>query len=106
MGGLGIVDPYIHMGVSKLASFLTNTWLQTPTGLLMEIALDDIMLLELGLASPLVLQKVKEGLQYMTTPSWIWHMLSFAIEHEIHVPLDTSSHTISAKCHMMEQLWS
>jgi Endonuclease/Exonuclease/phosphatase family./Reverse transcriptase (RNA-dependent DNA polymerase). len=95
LGGLGILDPYVHMGVAKIASFLTNTWLQTPTGILMDTALDDI-LLEFGLASPLTRHKVQQGLLYATTPSWIRHMLSFTVEHEIYIALDTS-HTISAK---------
>jgi hypothetical protein len=87
IGGLGILHPHLYMGVSMITAFLTNTWLQTPTGLLM---------VELGLSTLLTVPKFKGGLQYATTPSRIRHILSFAVEHDIHIALPTSL-TLTAK---------
>jgi hypothetical protein len=40
-GGLGILDPYFHMGVSHITTLLTHKWKGTPTGTLLEVAIDD-----------------------------------------------------------------
>jgi len=88
MGGLGLTDPYVQMGVRKLESFITNTWQKTPTGTLMEIAIDDLML-EIGMQSPFTsLRLLKKGLEYITTISWIRSMCTFMLEHDILVEMD------------------
>jgi hypothetical protein len=84
MGGLGIIDPYTHMGVSQITTFISNTWQQTPTGKLLETALDDLAL-ELGLSTPWNTEYLKKGLKYATTPSWIQHLVRFSLEHEIKI---------------------
>ena len=82
MGGLGIVDPYIHMGVSQIENFITNTWKKTPTGLLQEITLEDFAL-ELGLSMPWIQANLERGMTYATSKSWIRHMVKFALDHNI-----------------------
>jgi hypothetical protein len=78
------------MGAQQVESFMMNTWLQTPTGNLMEIAMDDIML-EMGIRSPLASHHVlKKGLAYTSTPSWIRHLLLFMGEHGITFEPDTA----------------
>lgn len=88
MGGLGLMDPYIRMGVGQIESFVTNRWLKTPTGALLEIALDDITL-EMGLRSPFSsLACLKRGLGYSMTSSWIKHMLTFLVDNCISINLE------------------
>jgi hypothetical protein len=82
MGGLGIIDPYIHMGVSHLENFVSNTWQQTPTGALLEMALDDFTM-ELGLSTPWTLERLHKGLGYVKTKSWFRHMVQFCVEQSI-----------------------
>jgi hypothetical protein len=89
MGGLGLMDPYVHMGVRQVESLLTNTWLKTPTGILMEIALDDISM-EMGLRSPFQsITTLKKGLAYTVKSSWIHHLLTFTIENGIDIEMHT-----------------
>jgi hypothetical protein len=88
MGGLDMMDPYLHMGVSQIESFVSNTWKQNPTGKLMEIALEDLEL-ELGMYQPFDNHKLKIGLQFATTSSWIKHILTFMVEHGIHTTMGT-----------------
>jgi len=89
MGGLGFRDPYIHMGVSQIESLISNTWKQNPTGKLMDIALDDLVM-ELGLLHPLHPQTLKLGLQYATTDSWIKHVMQFMLDHQITIQTNTN----------------
>jgi hypothetical protein len=89
MGGLGIVDPYIHMGVSQIENFISNTWQKTPTGILQEISLDDFAL-ELGVAVPWTHEALQTGLKYAMTNSWIRHMVKFSLEFDIKIDFRTS----------------
>lgn len=86
MGGLGIIDPNTYMGVSQIATFISNTWQKTPTGMLLEIALDDLAL-ELGISTPWNQEYLKTSLTYATTSSWIHHMVQFSIEKDIKIDL-------------------
>lgn len=62
MGGLGLMDTYIQLGTRQIESFLTNTWQKTPTGMLIELAVDEIML-EMGVQSPIASKAtLKKGL--------------------------------------------
>jgi hypothetical protein len=72
MGGLGLLDPYIHMGVSKIENFISNTWQKTPTGTLLEVTIDDLAL-ELGLHTPWDQEQLYIGMLYARTHSWIRH---------------------------------
>jgi hypothetical protein len=49
-GGLGIMDPYIHMGASHITALITHRWQGTPTGKLLDVTIDDLAL-EMGIAS-------------------------------------------------------
>jgi hypothetical protein len=84
MGGLGIVDPYIQMGVGKVVYFLSNTWQRTPTGILQEITLDDFTL-ELGLNMPWSKDLLKKGMKYVTGNTWIYDMVAFCTKQEIDI---------------------
>jgi hypothetical protein len=84
MGGLGLLDPYIHMGVSKIENFISNTWQRTPTGILQEIVLDDFAL-ELGISSPWTVDRLRKGVLYAVTDSWIRYMVRFALEQKVNV---------------------
>jgi hypothetical protein len=86
IGGLGILDPYIRMGTSQIETLITNTWLKTPTGILLEIALDDIIL-EMGVTTALTPTNIEVGLKYACTHSWIRHVLQFAVDFNIAVDL-------------------
>jgi hypothetical protein len=35
-GGLGIIDPYFHMGISHIVTMVTQRWKKSPTGHLIE----------------------------------------------------------------------
>jgi hypothetical protein len=88
MGGLGLMDPYLRMGIGQIESFISNRWLRTPTGTLFEIALDDIAL-EMGLQDPFSSRaRLKQGLGYITTPSWIKHMFTFAADNNIMINVE------------------
>jgi hypothetical protein len=84
-GGLGLMDPYIHMGVSHVTALITHRWQGTPTGKLLDMAIDDLVL-EMGIASwqP---EKVKKGLTYATSSTWIRHTFQFAIDNNIEIRL-------------------
>jgi hypothetical protein len=62
-------------------------WLGTPTGLLLEIALDDIAL-ELGLADTWSAASLTIGLVYAQTQSWIRNLLQFTVDNSIELILD------------------
>lgn len=83
-GGIGIVDPYIHMGTSQIATFHSNIWQQTPTGRLLEIAIDDLAL-ELGLPIPWTTEHLVKGMKYASTTSWIRHMVRFSLDNDIQI---------------------
>jgi hypothetical protein len=74
MGSLGMIDPYIHMGVSQIETLVTNSWKGTLTGQLIAITLDDIAL-EMGLCNLWQLDSLCQGLLYSSTKSWICHIL-------------------------------
>jgi hypothetical protein len=87
MGGLGLMDPYLRMGVEQVETFISNRWLKTPTGTLLDITLDDLVL-EMGIQSPFSsLGILKKGLRYASTPSWIKHMLAFTVDNNISLQL-------------------
>jgi hypothetical protein len=86
-GGLGLIDPYIHMGVSQVETLITNLWRDTPTGRLLAITLEDIAL-EMGLSSPWQEHSLRQGLTYASTKSWIHHVLQFTLEYNISLQLD------------------
>jgi hypothetical protein len=68
------------MGVSQIEMLMTNFWQQTPTRILIRIALDDI-LLEIGIISQLTKERI--GLKYVTMTSWIKHVLWFIVDYHI-----------------------
>jgi hypothetical protein len=85
-GGLGLLDAYIHLGVSKVKTLLlTNIWQRTPTGMLLEMALDD---LEIGLPNTWQSTSLQLGLLYVRTHTWIRHLLQFTVESKIELKLD------------------
>jgi hypothetical protein len=47
-GGLGILDLFYHQGTTQIASMVSNIWANNPTGKLMRIALEDVVM-EMGL---------------------------------------------------------
>lgn len=84
-GGLGIIDPYIYMGVSQVVTFISNVWQMTPTGLILEIVVDDFAL-EMGITMTWSADKPEKGLTYAITPScWIRHMIQFSLEQGIQI---------------------
>jgi hypothetical protein len=74
-GGLGIMDLFYHQGTSQVASLVSNMWAQNPTGKLMYVAMEDIMM-EMGLHQATG-RWLKYGLTYATTDSCIKHVLAF-----------------------------
>jgi hypothetical protein len=86
-GGLGILDAYTHMGASKVDTLVSNIWKGTPTGRLLELALEDLAL-EIGLQDPWQLHTLKQGLKYATTPSWIRHLFEFTTTNNIYIHLN------------------
>ena len=103
LGGLGIVDPYVHMGVSHIEALVTHHWKGTPTGKLLDIALDDLAL-ELGLSHPWQQDQLKRGLPYASTSSWIKHTFQFALDHDIHIKIGNPQFTPNREheCTIME----
>jgi exonuclease III len=90
MNGLGLMDPYIKMGVGQLETYISNTWTQTPTGQLLEVVMDDV-LMEMGLQSPFDSSVVlKRGLTYATTSSWIRHLMQFIVDNDITIKTDVT----------------
>jgi hypothetical protein len=87
MGGLGIIDPYLHMGVSHIATLITQRWKGSPTGVLLDITLDDLAL-EMGLPSPWQPAQLRKGLFYISTLSWIRHTMQFTLDFQITIHLE------------------
>lgn len=85
-GGLGIIDPYLHMGASQVETLVSSIWEGTPTGRLLEIALEDIAM-GIGLTNTWDLETLKKGLLYTTTPSWIRHLFAFTTSNNIEVQI-------------------
>jgi hypothetical protein len=86
-GGLGIIDLYLHMGVSRIEALVSHLWQRTPTGHLLEVVLDDLGL-ELGLSKdPWHPDQLSKSLQYTTAHTWIHHTLQFALDHNIFIHL-------------------
>jgi exonuclease III len=81
-GGLGLLDAYTHMGVSQVETLISHMWQKTPTGRLLEMALEDIAL-ELGLVNTWQPTVLKRGLEYASTTTWIRHVLRFTVENNI-----------------------
>jgi Reverse transcriptase (RNA-dependent DNA polymerase). len=80
-GGLGILDLYLYQGTSQIANLVSSVWAGTPTGKLLQIAIDDFFL-EMGLQS-LTPRNLERGLKYATTTSWIRHVFGFMVEKNI-----------------------
>lgn len=92
MGGLGVIDPFLHMGISQIITLATHTWKRSPTGQLLDTALDDLAL-EMGLPQPWRHDILSQGLQYTTKQTWIHHTFQFAVTHDIHLRLNEPSFT-------------
>lgn len=88
-GGLGLLDAYIHMGTSQVDTLISHIWQKTPTGLLLEMALEDIAL-ELGLPDTWHPQVLQQGLKYARTPTWVRHVMQFTVDHNISIQLETN----------------
>jgi hypothetical protein len=86
-GRLGIIDMYCYSGVSQIETLISNLWQGTPTGKLLNIALDDTAL-ELGMSDTWHIDNLKHGLLYATNKSWIQHVLEFTVENNICLHLD------------------
>ena len=86
-GGLGLIDPYLHMGISQVETLITHLWKGTPTGRLIAISLEDIAL-EIGLSTLWKPDAIRQGLLYSSTNSWIRHVLQFTLDHNISIHLD------------------
>ena len=72
-GGLGILDLYVFQGATQIASMVTHRWSSTPTGKLLDIAVQDLVL-EMGVSSlshPRTLKKAYHMLQ-PTPGSVMW----------------------------------
>jgi hypothetical protein len=82
-----MLDPYIHMGVSQIETIVTQVWQGTPTGQLIALALDDIVL-EMGLPNVWQQENLRLGLLYSSTTSWIRHVLQFALDNNITFEMD------------------
>lgn len=82
-GGLGILDLFYHQGTTRIASTVSNIWANNPTGKLMRIALEDIVM-EMGLQQ-ISAEWLGLGLLYTTTNSWIKHVLTFMHDHHISI---------------------
>jgi hypothetical protein len=91
-GGLGILDLYVFQGATQIASMVTHQWSRTPTGKLIDIAVQDLVL-EMGISSISHPPTLEKGLSYATTTSWIRHVAAFMSENAIYV---TSKATTSS----------
>ena len=60
-GGLGMINPILHIRVSQIVNFISNTWQRTQWGILLEIVLDDFAL-EIGMVTPWTQHKVEKCL--------------------------------------------
>jgi hypothetical protein len=78
---------------SQIASLASNMWLQNPTGKLMTVAMEDIVMeMRLHQATG---RWLKYGLKYTTTDSWIKHVLTFMEEQNIEI--QHPSHALRAQ---------
>jgi hypothetical protein len=105
MGGLGLIDPYIHMGVSHIVTLITHQWKRSPTGLLLDITLDGLAL-EMGLSSPWQQDQLRKGLSYVSVPSWIRDTMQFMVDYRIslHVEEQYFSPNCKNDCTIMEKV--
>jgi hypothetical protein len=86
------------MGVHQIEMVLTSRWLQNPTGILINISIEDL-LLELGFSSlSLAPETIKVGLTYCTTSSWIKHVMSFMLDHNIQLDLGPNKEIAKPRC--------
>jgi hypothetical protein len=81
-GGLGVIDLYTYMGASQIDNLIINTWKKTPTGVLQEIAIEDLAM-EIGISTPWSPASLLRGLAYASTRSWIYNVVQFALQHDI-----------------------
>jgi Reverse transcriptase (RNA-dependent DNA polymerase). len=86
-GGFGMIDPYLHMGISQIETLITHLWKGTPTGKLLAISMDDIAL-EIGLSTLWTQEAIRKGLLYANTHSWIRHVLQFTLNLDISLHID------------------
>lgn len=85
-GGLGILDQYVSQGAAQIASMVTHLWSRSPTGKLLDIAIQDLVL-EMGIANISRVPTLKIGLSYATTNSWIRHIVEFMSAYAINTQL-------------------
>ena len=83
-GGLEILDLYTHMGTARTSMIVHHCWQNTPTGELLQVAIEDIVV-EIGLHSPLWKQPFEKFSRWISPHSFLYHVCQFNQENNIDI---------------------
>lgn len=86
LGGAGMLDLYLYMGTSRIHLLMEHYFRQTPTGSMLKICIEDIVL-EIGMEGHLTDVDMETIDSYVDTTSWIYNTLKFASEYDINLYL-------------------
>ena len=85
-GGLHVLDLHVDMGTSRTAALINYSLKNTPTGYLMKMNVEHLIL-EAGLYGTLWTMDMNKLAKYCTTSTWIFQTLKFNFDNDIELSL-------------------
>ena len=82
LGGLGLPDLFLHMGVARVQKLVEHMWQSTPTTKLLACSVSNL-LLEAGVSGNIFAQPFGPISAYLHSRSWLQHTLEFMDTYSI-----------------------